>query len=186
MSKPQLPKFGKFENDVIATWLLEADKPDRIMQLAGPFAYIDPANTRWDAPTGSKIDGASIPEFFWGSIFGSPYTGDFRRASVVHDVACDKQAKPWQDVHKMFFYAMRCDDTAPWLANAMFAAVWLFGPRWGQKQQPLSQTNRNIRAFHGLTSNQEFISEQPLASLLKHVQGLETSLRKSASRRSVR
>jgi hypothetical protein len=50
------------------------------------------------------MDGASIPAPLW-SVVGLPYTGEYRRASVVHDVACNDPAVPREAADKMFYYA---------------------------------------------------------------------------------
>ena len=55
---PQQENFGKFIGQVVARW----DDSGREMVLTEPFGYIDPEGNRWDAPAGSVIDGASIPQ----------------------------------------------------------------------------------------------------------------------------
>lgn len=86
--------FGHFVGTVKTEWI----EPDRKMRLLDDFSYVDSRGTVWAAPKGSVVDGASIPQVLW-SVVGSPYTGEYRNASVVHDVACVKRDKPWQDVH---------------------------------------------------------------------------------------
>lgn len=117
--------WGRFEGRVLATW----DDDGRDMTLAAAFAYIDRAGVRWDAPAGSVVNGASIPRAFW-SLIGSPFTGRFRNASVVHDVACVERARPWRQVHRMFYEACRCGRTGVVQAKTMYYAVYHFGPRW--------------------------------------------------------
>lgn len=142
--------YGKFIGDVRATWLVDRDGPDRTMRLEADFAYIGPDNVRWPAPKGREVDGASIPSFFWGPLVGSPYTGDFRRASVVHDIACQDKPLTSDAAHKMFYHAMLCDGTDAWLAEAMYAAVKTFGPQWGVARQPLPLTTENVAQFQRL------------------------------------
>jgi hypothetical protein len=75
--------YGRFVGDVVGIWL-----PDgRDMKLQFDFAYIDPLERKWDAPRGSIVNGADIPMEFW-SIAGGPFEGKYRKASVLHDVAC--------------------------------------------------------------------------------------------------
>ena len=74
------------------------------VRLLNDFWYDDRENKRWSAPAGSVIDGASIPASLW-SFIGSPYTGEYRRPSVVHDVACDDPNIPRKDADRMFYYA---------------------------------------------------------------------------------
>ena len=71
------PVFGRFEGDVVTKWITD----DLEMELVTDFNYIDPSGKRWTAPTGSIINGASIPSMFW-SVIGGPFEGRFRKASV--------------------------------------------------------------------------------------------------------
>jgi hypothetical protein len=117
--------FGHFEGAVVTEWIT----PDREMRLVEEFAYIDPSNTAWRAPAGATIDGASIPRVLW-TLVGSPFTGHYRNASVVHDVACVSRIESWQRVHRMFYSACRCGGVGELSAKTMYAAVYHFGPRW--------------------------------------------------------
>jgi hypothetical protein len=123
----QQGQFGRFVGTVTAKWV----DPSRVMELVDDFAYIDPTGTKWNAPKGSHVDGASIPQALW-TLVGSPFTGEYRNASVVHDVACVIRDRPWQDVHIMFYNAMRCGGVSETRALYMYAAVHHFGPRWAE------------------------------------------------------
>jgi hypothetical protein len=117
--------FGRYEGTVQAEWLDDG----RQMKLLADFAYIDPNEIRWIAPAGSIIDGASIPRVLWSG-FGSPFTGKYRDASVIHDVACDEQNRTWELVHLAFYYAMRASEVDEVQAQAAYGAVYHLGPRW--------------------------------------------------------
>lgn len=117
--------WGRFEGAVVARW----GDGGRDMTLVEPFAYLDPHAVRWNAPAGAVVDGASIPRAFW-SIVGSPFTGRYRGASVVHDVACVTRDRPWQQVHRMFHDACRCGGVGRVRATVLYYAVYHFGPRW--------------------------------------------------------
>jgi hypothetical protein len=119
---------ARFEGDVRTEWLVHAG-PDRRMRLLQDFAFVDPRGKRWIAPAGSVVDGASIPRMLW-AVAGSPYTGDYRRASVLHDVACVVKSEPSKDVHRMFYDAMICEGVDQSQALEFYAAVRLFGPDW--------------------------------------------------------
>ncbi|HEX9305213.1 MAG TPA: DUF1353 domain-containing protein [Thermoanaerobaculia bacterium] len=118
--------FGHFVGTVKTEWI----EPDRKMRLLDDFAYVDPSGVEWKAPKGSVVDGASIPQVLW-SVVGSPYTGEYRNASVVHDVACEERDRTWQDVHRMFYEACRAGGVGEQKAKLMYAAVYHFGPKWG-------------------------------------------------------
>ncbi|GAB2181549.1 hypothetical protein DLREEDagrD3_17720 [Denitratisoma sp. agr-D3] len=119
---------GKFIGRVVTEWLKD-DPEGRKMRLLEPFAFIDPAGVRWDAPAGWVVDGASIPQVAW-SLIGGPYEGKYREASVIHDVACDEKDRPWQAVHRVFYDAMLASNVDGKKAKIMYAAVYHFGPRW--------------------------------------------------------
>ena len=117
--------FGRFIGEVRTRWLEDGRK----MELLDSMAYIDQHGGSWDAPKGSIIDGASIPQFAW-SVVGGPYDHKYRNASVIHDVACDRKARRWEDVHEAFYNAMRASGVELARARVMYAAVYHFGPRW--------------------------------------------------------
>ena len=119
--------WGEFIGKVVVEWL-----PDgRNMKLVEQFAYVDPRGRKWNAPAGSVVNGASIPQFAW-SIIGGPFEGKYREASVIHDVACKNKDRPWQDVHEAFYTAMLASGVEILRAKVIYAAVYHFGPRWGR------------------------------------------------------
>jgi len=135
--------MAHFEGEVRVEWLHHVGE-DRAMKLLDEFAFVDDRGVRWVAPVGSIIDGASIPEMLWSSANGTPYVGDYRRATVLHDVACVERTRPSADVHRMFYDAMVTDGVASFRALKMYTAVRLFGPHW------IIQTPRGaaaVRAF---------------------------------------
>ena len=121
----QSPTFGTFVGDVKTKWLRDG----RTMELLEDFSYVDRLTRIWDAPKGSIIDGASIPQFAW-SIIGGPYDHKYRNASVIHDVACNRKSRKWEDVHEAFYNAMRASGVDSVRARIMYGAVYHFGPRW--------------------------------------------------------
>jgi len=117
--------FGKYVGRVVTEWVEDARK----MKLLEDFAYIDPSGNRWEAPKGSIVDGASIPQLAW-SFIGGPFEGQYRNASVIHDVACDERKRYWEDVHWAFYTGMLASGVGKIKAKIMYAAVYHFGPRW--------------------------------------------------------
>ena len=117
--------FGRFEGEVVGVW----SPNGRDMTLREEFVYVDRHQKRWEAPSGSVVNGASIPRVFWSGI-GGPFEGRYRNGSVIHDVACVEMAEPWEDVHKMFYEACRCGGVGEKKANLIYWAVHSFGPRW--------------------------------------------------------
>ena len=126
-----MSNFGHFEGEVFTKWLKDAGGKDRTMELMADFSYVDPSGKRWLVAKGRKIDGASIPAAFWSGTLGSPYVGDYRRATVLHDIGCQDETEPHQAVHRMFYDAMRCDGVSLSKALVMYQAVKRGGPKWG-------------------------------------------------------
>ncbi len=119
---------GRFEGEVQTEWLKHGGT-DRQMELLADFKYVDDSGSTWVAPKGHVVDGASIPEMLW-TMAGAPFVGDYRRATVLHDVYCDTKSKPHKAVHRMFYEAMLTDGVNGFKAGKMYTAVRLFGPKW--------------------------------------------------------
>jgi Protein of unknown function (DUF1353) len=119
------PKWGYYDGDPVTKW-----NPDgRTMTVVSELRYTDPNGVVWDAPAGSIVDGASIPRYLW-SILGGPFEGQYRNASVLHDVAYGEKKRPWRDCDRMFYYAMRCSGVNAIEAKTMFYAVYRFAHHW--------------------------------------------------------
>ena len=117
--------YGNFPTTAKSEWL-----PDgRTMRLLEDFAYIDKNGKAWAANKGDEVDGASIPQMFW-TVVGSPLTGKYRDASIVHDVECDRRSDDCDAVHRMFYEACLCRGVTPNDAMILYGAVFHFGPRW--------------------------------------------------------
>ncbi|MGH8851707.1 MAG: DUF1353 domain-containing protein [Casimicrobiaceae bacterium] len=142
MRKLPLPRF---EGQVNATWLRQPG-PDRDMRLTTDFAFVDSRGVRWEAPAGRVVDGASIPDALWSSLIGTPYIGDYRRATVVHDIACRDRVRPYEEVHYMLYEAMLCDGVTPDREALMYTALRLFGPKW-RRAQARQRTQAALRDF---------------------------------------
>jgi hypothetical protein len=110
------------------------------MELIEEFHYVDPDGKLWPAPAGSVVDGASIPEALW-TLVGSPYTGDYRNASIVHDVACEGATKAKRrQADRMYYHACLCGGCTKRQATVQYLGVrigaWFpLGDRW----QPLTR-----------------------------------------------
>lgn len=107
-------------------------------RLLKPFEFRDANGRRWRVPTGTVVNGASIPRWLW-PLVGHPWSGDVREASVIHDHFCETKSRTWQDVHRAFHDALIANGVSPAKARLLYAAVYRFGPRW-------SDTPRNFQA----------------------------------------
>lgn len=110
-----------FSGNPKTEWLTQTGN-DRDMRLLEDFFYIDPKGKQWNAPAGSVVNGASIPVPLW-SIIGSPYTGEYRRASIVHDIACDDTSVPRREADEMFYNACIAGGCKPKQAEVLYAGV---------------------------------------------------------------
>ncbi|AKH37966.1 MULTISPECIES: DUF1353 domain-containing protein [Nitrosomonas] len=127
---------GSFSGKPRTLWLTESGD-DRQMQILELFTYTDPDGKVWDAPEGVIINGASIPRPLW-ALVGSPYTGDYRRASIVHDVACDRaksDRKLRRAADRMFYHACRAGGCSVaqsiiFYLGVRIGAIWPLVPQW--------------------------------------------------------
>jgi hypothetical protein len=113
---------GFFSGNPKTEWLVNAGGEDRTMLLLEDFSFNDPDGRLWSAPKGSVVNGASIPRPLWSTV-GSPYTDDYRRASVVHDVACNTAGIIRKEADVMFFHACRAGGCSPAQAKILYAGV---------------------------------------------------------------
>jgi len=139
---------SQFSGDPETIWLTEAGT-DRNMALLQDFWFIDRRGNRWDAPKASIVNGASIPRPLW-SLVGSPYTGDYRRASIVHDVACEYAGGDparRRAADRMFFEACREGGCTAWEATVLYVGVRI-GAWWGRATNP--EAPRGVRLTLGV------------------------------------
>jgi Protein of unknown function (DUF1353) len=126
--------WGYYSGQVEARW----ENDGRTMTLLGELRYIDPDGVVWVAPTGSVVDGASIPRVLW-SLMGGPFEGKYRNASVLHDVAYDEKARPWKQCDRMFYNAMRCSGVGATEAKTMYYALYRHGRHWKRLHIPTGE-----------------------------------------------
>jgi uncharacterized protein DUF1353 len=138
---PPLDPWGYFEGRVETSRPKRGDPdfdpnwPEWQEILLRDFQYVDRHNTRWIAPKGDRLDGASIPKFLWGWLVGDPLIGPYFEASILHDAYCYRKAqglpgkeRDWSAIHRMFYEAMRCGGTGQFEAQTKYFAVRKFGP----------------------------------------------------------
>lgn len=154
---------------------------------ANDLQFADSENKIWVAPKGTLTDGASIPPVFVVMV-GPPTSDEFINAAAIHDAYCgignDSLAQyhsdTWQNVHRVFYDALRVGGTPPKKAKIMFAAVYIGGPRWtstrpslrasgvarGQHLSGLQISTKSVeellRSRDGQTLRQKGVSNQRL------------------------
>ena len=129
----QQSKWGHYSGYVEARW----ENDGRTMTLLNELRYTDPDGKIWIAPSGSVVDGASIPRSLW-TLMGGPFEGRYRNASVLHDVAYDQKNQPHEACDRMFYNAMRCSGVTAVDAGMMYYALRKFGHHWkAPKAEPV-------------------------------------------------
>lgn len=119
--------FGDFLDKLKGTFIVADPRP--LFELGADFRFKDPNGLMWMTPTGTKVDGASIPQVFW-SLIGGPFEGPYIHASVIHDHYCHTRERTAHDTHRNFHYGMRASQVPEWKAKLMHWAVSTFGPSW--------------------------------------------------------
>ena len=133
---------AQFSGDPTTVWIADPSDDDRKMRLAEEFWFEDRGHKKWVTPAGYAVDGASIPRALW-TLVGSPYTGRYRRASIVHDKACDDAiGKPAERraADRMFFEACRAGGCNPIQAAILYAGVRV-GGMWSQLQPEMLRSD---------------------------------------------
>ncbi|WP_393936236.1 DUF1353 domain-containing protein [Aeromonas rivipollensis] len=120
--------FGDFLDSLKGKFDQNA-KPRPTFTLDSNFRFRDPNGVMWTTPSGTEVDGASIPQALW-SLIGGPFEGSYINASVIHDYFCKTKEKTSHDTHRNFYYGMRATNVPEWKAKLMYWAVETFGPSW--------------------------------------------------------
>lgn len=160
-----MPSFGSFSKSPITEWLTTPDGEDRNMKMVEDFSYTDPEGRVWSAKKGSVINGASIPRPLWSTV-GSPYTDDYRRASIVHDVACDDPNVVRKEADVMFYFACRAGGCGAVQARILYAGVRIGA--WTSASLPMSSLSPRKLLFRKNISS-PFIEETFLKGKLSDI-----------------
>ena len=170
---------GQFSGNPRAEWLAEPG-PDRAMRMLETFSFIDPTGRLWEVAAGMEVDGATIPRTLWSSV-GSPFTGDYRRAALLHDAAIRDPAVARIDADGMFYDACLAGGCSVKQAQLLYAGVCIGS--WVSRSRPeaylLAQQvpdgarlpgehallDLEIRAIYTLLSNELATSGDDFASV---------------------
>lgn len=102
-------------------------------RVARPLTYTAKNGRIVTIPEGFVTDGASIPKTLWSTI-GSPYTGKYRRAAVLHDYMYHSPLDMDKDeADRLFLEAMLEDGVELVCARTIYEGVHLCGRRaWNE------------------------------------------------------
>lgn len=165
-----IPRFEP--DEPTGTWVGE-----RNFRLSHDFVFIDDKGKKWRAPLwvegGFEANGASIPKVFW-SFFGSPWVGEYRNASIIHDYYCDEEIGLSSEVHLMFYEACKASGLNDKKAYIAYYAVRVGGPYWGEEEY-LNRAGARWRLLFG--NGKKALKKYPMiASVADSGAGLELSL----------
>lgn len=90
------------------------------------LSYTTKKGITYTVPVGFITDGASIPKIFWSWI-GSPYTGHYRRAALIHDYLYFTQIARRSYADRIFLEAMKYLGVSFWKRRTMWFAVRSWG-----------------------------------------------------------
>lgn len=121
----QSPPPGRFLDPL----RLEDVGNGRDFRVMEQFRFLDFSGTTWVVPPGEVVNGASIPRILW-DILGGPWSGKYRRGSVVHDYFFRQKKYASGSVHRVFYEAMLTDGVAQLKAKIMYWAVLRFNDSW--------------------------------------------------------
>lgn len=109
-------------------------------KLTHPLAFFETETRSWEAPAWTPdlpgcvgtTDGASIP-LGLQTLVGDPFDPDILRAAIIHDhyVYPEREGvRPWLEVVRAFEAGLRASGVSAARRNAMYYAVYTFGPYW--------------------------------------------------------
>ena len=104
------------------------DQEGRYATLVLPLTYAVNSAEDYTVPAGYRTDGATVPRFFWRIC--PPWTGNYRKAVVLHDWLCDTKEIPYQRVHEIFAESMEALEVPIFQRTLMAIAVRRWGPKW--------------------------------------------------------
>lgn len=120
--------MGKFIGRADVRWLRHEGE-DRKIKTLSDFTYEDNDGNLWTVPAKTVCDGASIPKIFW-TFFGSPFVGDYREASIVHDYLCDVKLVSSKKAHELWCEMLKTAGIGWWKRTTMCKMVKWFGPKF--------------------------------------------------------
>lgn len=122
--------YGRFHGKVVTIWLDSAGE-DRRMQLHQDtdLVFVRPDGEVIPALPSLDFDGASIPVWAW-PLIGSPFTGKYRKAAVIHDTLCYVRDRESSKAHWIFREGLRALGVGRIRARLMYVALLVGGPKW--------------------------------------------------------
>lgn len=124
---------SQFSGNPRTEWLSDKGS-DRDMRVIEAFSFTDGKGRRWEVPAGTQVNGADIPRTLWSSV-GSPYTGDYRRAAILHDAAIRDPQVRRIEADAMFYEACVAGGCPAKQAKLLYAGVRIGS--WVSRSRPV-------------------------------------------------
>lgn len=123
---------GTMRGDVVTIWLKSKGEARRMrLHSDTTLTFERPTGEILRAKVGLEIDGASIPVWAW-PLIGSPFTGKYREAAVIHDTLCAPSVRdrPAKEAHWVFREMLRALGVGRVRARLMYLALLIGGSKW--------------------------------------------------------
>lgn len=116
-------------------------------QLVRTYIVLLPNKKTLQILPGFVTDGASVPKLFW-NIIGSPFTGNYTRAGIIHDALYASKILPRKQCDSIFFKIIK-ECGGSWLERTlMWAGVRIFGGfAWKKHTSSSVIENRKLISF---------------------------------------
>lgn len=170
---------GQFIGKSEGEWINMVDGA-RQMKLLNNFSYVDAKGKTWQVASGSLIDESSIPQLVWKRV-GSPLTGDYHDAAIIHNYYCKSWQENWYSTHQMFYEACLSSGLPQIKAKLLFAAVYSSVPRW-IPHYGKSGINATAFSLQGYALHRVSISEPDFNEVTDWIEGTNPTVTDIAAR----
>ena len=124
------PLYGTMRGQVVTVWLKSGGEARRMrLHSDTDLTFERPTGEIIPALVGLEFDGASIPIWAW-PLIGSPFTGKYREAAVIHDTLCFAKDRPYKEAHWVFRECLRALGVGRFRARVMYLALLIGGSKW--------------------------------------------------------
>ena len=132
-------ELGRYTGKLI----LEPTNGGQQMRTLSEFGFLDADGKHWLVPSGSSVNGASIPKTLW-PFLANLWEGKYRDAIVMHDHYCAVRDSDWRSVHRMFYLALLVSGIPVNGAKLVYAGVYFAGSRWPNEANATSQSGQPV------------------------------------------
>src|SRR5687768_7194151 len=116
--------------EVVTVWLKSKGEARRMrLHHDTTLTFERPTGEVIPALPGLEFDGASVPVWAW-PLIGSPFTGKYRKAAVIHDTLCFVKVMSAKDSHWVFREMLRALGVGRVRARLMYLGLLWGGSKW--------------------------------------------------------